>query len=325
MGVDVETVAAQEADEGDAEALGGLDREVDGAETAQTIGIPATAAFWTISKLTRPETIRTRSWSGIAPARTCEPTSLSMALWRPTSSRSASNSPLGVNSPAACRPPVSSNARWAARSRSGSARMTERETTGPSGSGSARRATSSIEALPQIPHDAVATKWRSATFESSNVPRQADHDRVVGLAQRAGIAGTRAEHLLAIEQPLGPQEPDGELRLVARRAHGDRDRDRFLARSSGADLERRLADDAVVADLERLATDSHDPSAGHVANRWDRVAGQVGHDVPSRAATNVSNAVRAVSAASSATPSAGRPASPPPDADQSMNRSAAIP
>ena len=29
----------------------------DGADTAHTIGIPATAAFWTISKLTRPETM----------------------------------------------------------------------------------------------------------------------------------------------------------------------------------------------------------------------------------------------------------------------------
>ena len=43
-----------------------------------------------------------------------------------------------------------------------------RATTGPSGSGSQRRATSSIDALPQIPHDAVATKCRSATAESSN-------------------------------------------------------------------------------------------------------------------------------------------------------------
>ncbi len=37
----------------------------DGADTAQTIGMPATAAFWTISKLTRPDTMRIRSWSGM--------------------------------------------------------------------------------------------------------------------------------------------------------------------------------------------------------------------------------------------------------------------
>ena len=109
-----------------------------------------------------------RSWSGIAPASTCEPTSLSSALCRPTSSRIAISSPFGAKRPAACSPPVSSNAFWAARSRSGSARITARATTGPSGRGSDRRATSSIDALPQIPHDAVATKCRSATFESSN-------------------------------------------------------------------------------------------------------------------------------------------------------------
>ena len=38
----------------------------DGADTAQRIGTPATAAFWTISKLTLPLTIRIRPWSGIA-------------------------------------------------------------------------------------------------------------------------------------------------------------------------------------------------------------------------------------------------------------------
>ena len=41
-------------------------------------------------------------------------------------------------------------------------------TTGPAGIGSERTSTSSSDALPQIPHDAVATKWRSATREASN-------------------------------------------------------------------------------------------------------------------------------------------------------------
>ena len=227
---------------------------------------------------------------------------------------------MGVNSPAACSPPVSSNARWAARSRSGSARMTERETTGPFGQRLGAEGDLVDRGLAADPARCGGHEMALGHLRIVERPRQADHDRVVGLAQRAGIAAARAEHLLALEQPLGPQEPDGELRLVARRAHGDRHRDRILARSGGADLERRLADDPVVADLERLATDGHDPSARHVPNGRDRVAGQVGHDVPSRAATNVSNAARAVSAASSATPRAGRPASPPPDADQSMNR-----
>ena len=56
VAVHVEPVAAQEPDERDAEPLGGLDRRGPMAPTRHsTIGIPATAAFWTISKLTRPD------------------------------------------------------------------------------------------------------------------------------------------------------------------------------------------------------------------------------------------------------------------------------
>ena len=40
-------------------------------------------------------------------------------------------------------------------------------TSGPSGIGAQRISTSSRLALPQMPHDAVATKWRSATREAS--------------------------------------------------------------------------------------------------------------------------------------------------------------
>ena len=113
--------------------------------------------------------------------------------------------------------------------------------------------------------------------------REPDEDRVVGLAERAGVAAARAEHLLAVEQALGEEEADRELGLVAGRPHRDRDRDRVLARSGGADLERRLADDAVVADLERFAADRHDPVAGHVPDGRRRVAGQAGHVVASSA------------------------------------------
>ena len=94
--------------------------------------------------------------------------------------------------------------------------MTERETTGPSGSGSVRRATSSIEALPQIPHDAVATKWRSATFESSNGRDRRTRIVSSGWLSAPGSPPLVPTHLLAVEQALGPQEPDRELRLVAR-------------------------------------------------------------------------------------------------------------
>ena len=58
-----------------------------GAPTPTRIGAPATAAFWTSSKDSRPLTHRTRSPSGSRPSSSARPTTLSMALWRPTSSR----------------------------------------------------------------------------------------------------------------------------------------------------------------------------------------------------------------------------------------------
>ena len=51
--------------------------------------------------------------------RSAQPSTLSTALCRPTSSRTTSGEPSAVNSPAACRPPVDSNRRWALRSVSG--------------------------------------------------------------------------------------------------------------------------------------------------------------------------------------------------------------
>ena len=56
-----------------------------------------------------------------------------------------------------------------------------------------------------------------------------------------------------------------ELLLVAGRAHGDRDLDRRLARPGCADLERLLADDEVVANLQLRAADRDDPGARDVA------------------------------------------------------------
>ena len=60
---------------------------VEGADTAQKTGIPATAAFCTSSKLARPDTTAMLPDAGTRPSRSSCPTSLSIALWRPTSSR----------------------------------------------------------------------------------------------------------------------------------------------------------------------------------------------------------------------------------------------
>ena len=96
--------------------------------------------------------------------------------------------------------------------------------------------------------------------------RQANDDGVVRLAQRAGVAAGRAKDLGPLEEPLGREEADRELSLMARGAHGDRHRDRVLPRPGGADLERRLSDDPVVADLEAVAAHRDDPVARHVAD-----------------------------------------------------------
>ena len=70
-----------------------------------------------------------------------------------------------------------------------------------------------------------------------------------------------------VDQALGPQEADRELVLGPGRPHRDRDRDRLLAGTRGADLERLLADDAVGAELERRAAHGDDPGRRDVAGR----------------------------------------------------------
>ena len=118
--------------------------------------MPAVAAFWTISKLVRPDTIITRSDSGSRPASSSDPTSLSTALWRPTSSRTSTSSPDGSNSAAACNPPVRSNTRWAARSASGMPMIASGVTVRPSATGAQRTSIASSDALPQTPQLDVA-------------------------------------------------------------------------------------------------------------------------------------------------------------------------
>ena len=56
---------------------------------------------------------------------------------------------------------------------------------------------------------------------------QADDDRVVRLVERDRIAAFRADDLGAVDQPLRPQEADGQFGLVAGRPHRDGDGDRI--------------------------------------------------------------------------------------------------
>ena len=92
---------------------------LDGAPTAAKIGTPAIAAFCTNSKLARPLTKRSESANGQRPIANCEPSTLSTALCRPTSSRTAMSSSARVNNAAAWMPPVFAKSGWAKRTRSG--------------------------------------------------------------------------------------------------------------------------------------------------------------------------------------------------------------
>ena len=126
------------------ETICGFDRKAGRRGDRRDVPIPATAAFWTISKLTRPDTSRTQSaradrsggssGRGRRPpvaARAKEPTTLSTALWRPTSSRTHQGRPRRSNRPAVWSPPVRSKPCWSCRRASGSPRRT------PGGSASA--------------------------------------------------------------------------------------------------------------------------------------------------------------------------------------------
>ena len=127
--------------------------------------------------------------------------------------------------------------------------------------------------MPQIPQLAVATKWRSAIAEASNGAHEPDDDRVLGLGERRRVAGLDGVDVVVADQPLGAEEPDGQLDLGPRRPHRDRDRHRLLAGPGGADLERLFAHERVVARLGHVATDRQHPRGGDVP---DGQVGQVG-------------------------------------------------
>src|SRR5712692_8227381 len=91
--VDVEAIAAKEADEGLVE----FSRQRDGQAGGRTDGgqqwNAAPTDFWTISYPARPLTTSCIAEAGRRPSRSSRPTTLSTALWRPMSSRSATTSP----------------------------------------------------------------------------------------------------------------------------------------------------------------------------------------------------------------------------------------
>ena len=114
-------------------------------------------AFWVSSKLARPDTISTCPDSGSRRSRTAQPTTLSTALCRPTSSRARTSPPSTANSPAACSPPVVSKVRCALRSAPGSPTSVAGATVaGSAATGNTERVrTASMLALPHTPQELV--------------------------------------------------------------------------------------------------------------------------------------------------------------------------
>ena len=140
---------------------------LEGAPTATSIGQPATAAFWTSSKDKRPLTQSTWSASGRSCSRNAQPTTLSSALCRPTSSRTHNGSPTAEKSPVACRPPVTANAACASRSRSGSDPTSDIGSRSCDSTRGASTSTASSAPLPQTPHDDEVKKLRCSSSGSN--------------------------------------------------------------------------------------------------------------------------------------------------------------
>src|ERR1019366_2297606 len=108
--------------------------------------------------------------SGTRPERSAQPATLSTALCRPTSSRSTSRVPSGVNRPAACRPPVRLKTRCASLSRSGRpASMAGETRTGSAATSKADR--TRIASMLSLPHTPQALGEQDPGGQVDVVPR----------------------------------------------------------------------------------------------------------------------------------------------------------
>ena len=210
--------------------------------------MPAMSAFWVSSNEARPDTMSTVPRRGSRPLVSAHPTTLSTALWRPTSSRSTRSSPVAPsNSPAACSPPVLANTSWCSRSRSGNV---------------ASRSAGSDELVVvdrpvRVRADGVdaglaaqpAGRRRVEGALEAGVRRgdaagQRDVEDVVGveaLVGRAGAVPRRDDVLRGRDDALRHEEPGRELDVVAGRPHGDGERP-----SADADLEGLLRGEDVL-------------------------------------------------------------------------------
>ena len=265
--VDVEPVAAQEPDERHAQAVRGLDREVrrrahrgedrDAGDRRLLHELEARPAAHEDDPVVERQRARRAAGSRRACRARC-------AARRPRAARRAM--PSGVNRPAAWRPPVCSNTAWAARSVSGRA---------SSVAGLDRRAGRDRVAadLDLVEARLAADPARRrgdevALRDGARVERvrEPDGDLVVGSAVRRRVGeGEAVDRRRVVDEALGAQEARGQLALVTRRAHRDRDVDRRLVRAGGTDRQRLLAAQPVVALLDRPGAVRRDAGPGRLA------------------------------------------------------------
>ena len=184
--------------------------------------------------------------SGVAPASTRLPMTLSSALWRPTSSRTRVSSPVGVNRPVACRPPVRSNVRLrraqALGQRADDVRRHERAV--------AQRLGGHLDRVDRgLPAHAAGRRHGEVALHETGLERPAEMDGhdVIGLLAQLDVGAVLDLGYLELrcQEALGVQEPGSELEIMSRGAHRDGDAHRLLARPSGTDLERLLPGEAV--------------------------------------------------------------------------------
>ena len=155
---------AGEAGQGQAGRPGRGDRQRVGALTATTAPKPAAQAFCTISKLARPLTNRPEPARRQPPSSSSRPTTLSTALWRPTSSRTTSGVAGRVEGGGGVHRAGGANSAWPRAHRVGHlGQHVEVERAGVAAAARSRaRELGRAPAVPHSPHDDVVVVRRGA-------------------------------------------------------------------------------------------------------------------------------------------------------------------
>ena len=196
--------------------------------------------------------------------RTVQPTTLSTALWRPTSSFTTTLRPSAVNRPAACRPPVRLNVGWASRSRSGQAsydvdRHLDRVDRVVLALGEFVEALLAADTA-RGRRDAVPLGWFAVRRAV-----EGDRDGVELLLPgqlHVGAVGNGPDRVRPDREPLAEAEPGRQLEVGTRRPHRHHQRLGRPARPLQPQLERLLGDDDVLTPRRPLAVQHLDLEPG---------------------------------------------------------------